>query len=45
MVSPVITGLEDIISCNEGFGLGTFDFSHYEDDLKNNPGDEVTFSP
>ena len=43
IVSPVITGLEDIISCNEGFGLGSFDFSHYEEDLKNNPDDEVTF--
>lgn len=41
--SPVITGLEDIISCNEGFGLGTFDFSDYEQSLKQNPDDIVAF--
>lgn len=42
-VSPVINSLEDIISCNQGFGSGTFDFSNYADELKNSPTDEVYF--
>lgn len=43
VASPTITGLEDIISCNEGYGLGTFDFSDYVQSLKNNPDDTVNF--
>lgn len=43
IVSPELVQPEDIIACNEGFGLGTFDFSGYEELLKNNPSDVVTF--
>lgn len=35
--------LADLTSCNEGLGAGTFDFSNYENTIKQNPTDEVTF--
>lgn len=44
-IPPVITGLEDIEECNRGMGSGIFDFSHYEQDLKTSPTDEVFFYP
>jgi gliding motility-associated-like protein len=43
IVSPVLQQPQDIIACNQGLGVGTFDFSHYEEELKNNPADVVTF--
>lgn len=43
IVSPDLQQPEDIIACNEGLGIGTFNFSNYADELKNNPGDMVTF--
>ncbi|WP_159799749.1 gliding motility-associated C-terminal domain-containing protein [Flavobacterium sp. MK4S-17] len=42
-IKPVLMQPENIISCNEGFGLGTFDFSGYEDSLKNESTDVVSF--
>jgi gliding motility-associated-like protein len=33
----------EVTSCNQGFGVGIFDFSAYEESLKNNPTDVVTF--
>lgn len=42
-VSPTFNPLENLISCNEGFTRGTFDFSSYEDLVKTNPEDSVTF--
>lgn len=35
--------LSDLTSCNEGFGSGTFDFSVYEQSIKQNPTDVVSF--
>lgn len=43
IVSPELQQPENITVCNEGFGIGTFNFSHYEQELQNNPGDVVTF--
>ena len=34
---------EDIVECDKGFGLATFDFSGYADSLKNYPNETVTF--
>lgn len=42
-VSPVLQQPDNLISCNEGFGVGTFDFSGYEYSLRNSPDDVVTF--
>ena len=41
--SEALIPLADLISCNEGLGAGTFDFSNYENTIKQNPTDEVTF--
>jgi gliding motility-associated-like protein len=41
--SKALIPLADLTSCNEGFGAGTFDFSNYENTIKQNPTDEVTF--
>jgi hypothetical protein len=30
-------------SCNQGLGIGTFDFSKYEEVVKVNPEDSVSF--
>lgn len=42
-LSPVLQQPEDIESCDKGFGSGTFDFSHYAEELKNYPDEIVTF--
>ncbi|MGL2964786.1 gliding motility-associated C-terminal domain-containing protein [Flavobacterium sp. RSB2_4_14] len=42
-VSPTFNTLETLISCNEGFTKGTFDFSSYEELVKTNPNDTVHF--
>lgn len=41
--SPVVTQPEDIVACNEGFGIGTFNFSAYEAFLQTNTSDQVYF--
>ncbi|MBL0012270.1 MAG: gliding motility-associated C-terminal domain-containing protein [Flavobacterium sp.] len=41
--STELQPLSDITSCNEGLGSGTFDFSSYENTVKQNPTDVVTF--
>lgn len=41
--APPLNLPEGITTCNEGFGLGTFDLTPYEDSLKNNPNDVVRF--
>lgn len=42
-VTPTFNSLATLISCNEGFTSGTFDFSAYEDTVKTNPDDVVSF--
>jgi gliding motility-associated-like protein len=42
-VSPTFNELEDIKSCNLGFTRGIFDFSNYEDLIKTDPNDLVSF--
>jgi gliding motility-associated-like protein len=42
-VSPTFNELEDIKSCNLGFTRGIFDFSNYENLIKTNPNDLVSF--
>jgi gliding motility-associated-like protein len=42
-VSPALADPADLVSCNEGFGKGTFDFSGYEESLKTEATDIVTF--
>jgi len=41
--SPTFNPLENLLVCNEGFSRGTFDFSSYEDLVKTNPSDGVSF--
>ena len=41
--SPTTIVLEDLKTCNLGFGKGIFDLSVYEDVVKSNPNDTVTF--
>lgn len=41
--SPTFNTLESLISCNEGFTRGTFDFSGYEELVKTNSNDTVQF--
>jgi gliding motility-associated-like protein len=41
--SPEFNTLPNLESCNEGFGVGTFDFSAYENLVKVNSDDEVRF--
>lgn len=43
VLSPEIAQPADITACDEGFGFGTFDFSHYASELQNYPDEEVTF--
>ena len=45
VVSPDLPEVEDILTCDEGYGLGTFDFSSYEVSLKTTPADVVYFYP
>ena len=42
-VSPTFNVLEDIKSCNLGFSRGIFDFSNYEEIIKTDPNDTVSF--
>ncbi len=37
--------LNELISCNEGYSVGTFDFSTYENEIKQQPTDLVSFYP
>ncbi len=41
--SPTFNTLEDLISCNLGLTKGIFNFSNYEELVKNNPSHNVTF--
>lgn len=41
--SPDFNALENLVSCNEGFTKGTFDFSHYEDLVKTDLNHSVFF--
>lgn len=41
--SPDFNALENLVSCNEGFTKGTFDFSHYEDLVKTDSNHSVFF--
>jgi gliding motility-associated-like protein len=41
--SEALIPLADLTSCNEGLGSGTFDFSTYENTIKQNATDQVTF--
>lgn len=43
LTSPVLVKPATVVSCNEGSGFATFDFSGYEEQLKNNTTDIVTF--
>ena len=43
IVSPTFNVLEDIKSCNLGFYRGIFDFSNYEELIKTDPNDTVSF--
>lgn len=43
VLSPVLQQPEDIVECDKGFELATFDFSGYADSLKNYPNETVTF--
>jgi gliding motility-associated-like protein len=43
VLSPVIVQPEDIIACDAGLGLGTFDFSAYAQSIKNFDNEVVTF--
>lgn len=42
-VSPELSNPDNLVECNEGFGFGVFDFSAYEESLKTEPTDVVTF--
>lgn len=42
-LTPAFTIPEDLISCNEGFGKGTFDFSTYANLISQNPSDIIQF--
>ncbi|WP_051200114.1 T9SS type B sorting domain-containing protein [Flavobacterium subsaxonicum] len=43
VLSPVLQQPEDIVNCDAGFGIGTFDFSGYADSLTNYDNEVVTF--
>lgn len=43
LVSDILIPLENIISCNLGLTKGVFNFSNYEELIKVNPTDKVTF--
>ena len=43
LLQPEFNPLDTLISCNEGLGKGTFDFSNYDDLVKVNPEDTVQF--
>jgi hypothetical protein len=43
LVSPAFNVPTDLISCNQGLGSGTFDFSAYEDLVRTNTDDTVSY--
>jgi len=43
LTSPLFNPLEDLVSCNLGFTKGYFNFSEYEDSVKVNATDIVSF--
>lgn len=43
VLSPVMVQPEDIVMCDQGLGLATFDFSGYAESLKNFDNEVVTF--
>ena len=43
IISPTFNEVENIKSCNLGFTRGIFDFSNYENLIKTNPNDLVSF--
>jgi gliding motility-associated-like protein len=43
LVSPLFNPLPSLASCNQGFGRAQFDFSSYENFVRVNPDDVVTF--
>jgi gliding motility-associated-like protein len=43
LLPPEFNQPQDVISCNQHLGSGTFDFSNYPDTIKINPDDVVTF--
>lgn len=43
IISPTFNEVENIKSCNLGFTRGIFDFSNYENRIKTNPNDFVSF--
>ena len=45
LVSDILRTLDNLESCNLGLGKGIFNFSNYEDIIKVNPTDVVTFYP
>jgi gliding motility-associated-like protein len=45
LVSDILRTLDNLESCNLGLGKGIFNFSNYEDTIKVNPTDVVTFYP
>ena len=44
-ISDALAILDELVSCNEGYSVGTFDFSAYENQIKQSPTDVVTFYP
>ncbi|WP_309641416.1 gliding motility-associated C-terminal domain-containing protein [Flavobacterium sp.] len=44
-ISDALAILDELVSCNEGYTVGTFDFSAYENQIKQSPTDVVTFYP
>ena len=42
-LKPTFNSLPALISCNEGFTAATFDFSSYEELVRTNPSDTVSF--
>lgn len=42
-ISPTFNTLEPLLTCNEGFTKGTFDFSNYDELIKTNSDDIVHF--
>ena len=43
LVSDILNPLDNLVSCNLGFGKAVFNFSNYEDLIKVNPTDIVKF--
>lgn len=41
--SPKINRVQNLSTCNEGFGSGLFDFSNYQESVKVNASDTVSF--